>query len=243
MVYFHRLLDKLFGKYFWQFSICVLVVSGGIAYWYFPIKCTGAENCHFVSVVPMLALLIVILQMIRKLMLDRAEFIENYISKFFVDKTLNTTFYDLIYTYDDDTFKQFECILDKLELDKLDKEKKPIFRPFSKFQAEREIGSRLYHPELFQGSPEEMRLDALLGYFNVIAYRYTKGLLRLDDISGSIGYYLLVIHKRVVIQEYLNLQESDWKTGGYQKFGRTPPWTHLRKLMNDMYEHKKPADL
>ena len=190
----------------------------------------------------MLALLIVILQMIRKLMLDRAEFIENYVSKFFIDKTLNTAFHDLVYTYDDDTFKQFECIRIKQELDKPDKGKRPIFEPFSEFQAEREIGSRLYHPKLFQGSSEEMRLDALLGYFNVIAHRYTKGLLRLDDISGNIGYCLLVMHKRMVIQEYLNYQESNWKKGGYQKFGRSPPLTQLRELMNDMYERNKPAE-
>ena len=224
-----------------QFSIFV-VVSCVIAFCFFSTERTAAYN-HFASAFQIAGLLVVILQLGRKHMLDRAEFIENYISRFFVDKTLNTAFHDLIYTYDDDTFKQFECIRIKQKLDKHDKEKKPIFEPFSEFQAERKTGSRLYHPRLFQGSPEEMRLDALLMYFNVIAHRYTKGLLRLDDISGSIGYYLIFMHKRMVIQEYFNLQESDWKTRGYQKFGRTPPMTHLRKLMYDMYESNKPLGL
>lgn len=237
MNYFWRLSDKLLGKYFWV--LFLLAVLAGIAFWYLPKRIDGEYN-HFAAAFQIFGFSVVILQFLRKQALDRAEFIENYISKFFMDETFITTFHDLFYTYDDDTFKQFDCIRIQQELDK---EKKPIFEPFSEFQAERKTGSRLYHPRLFQGSNEEMRLDALLGYFNVIAHRYIKGLLRLDDISGSIGYYLIVMHKRVVIQEYLSLQESEWKTGGYQKFGRTPPMTHLRKLMYDMHERNKPVGL
>ena len=190
----------------------------------------------FVTVGSLLALTVVIIQLARKLMLDRAAFIENYISKFFVDQTLYKAFNDLIYRYENDTFKKVECIRIKEDLDK---EPKPVFEPFSDCQAGREIGSRLYHPKLFQGSPEEMRLDCVLGYFNVIAYRYKKGLLHLDDISGSIGYCLLVMRSRMVIKEYLELQESAWGNASYQKFGHTPPFMHLRKLMDDVYEHKK----
>lgn len=224
-------------KYFW--SLLFLTVLAGIAFWCLS-KRIDCEYNHFAIAFQILGFSVVIMQFLRKLTLDRAGFIENYISKFFIDETLITTFHDLIYTYDDDTFKQFDCIRIQQELDK---EKKPIFEPFSEFQAERKTGSRLYHPRLFQGSTEEMRLDALLGYFNVIAHRYTKGLLRLDDISGSIGYYLIVMHKRIVIREYLNLQESEWKTGGYEKFGRTPPMKHLRELMRDMYDKNKSFDL
>ena len=86
-----------------------------------------------------------------------------------------------------------------------------------------------------------MRLDTVLGYFNVIAYRYEKGLLRLDDISGSIGYWLLVMHERMVIDEYLKLQEAEWKKG-YQKFGDRPPLTSLRKLMDDVHKKHVSAD-
>lgn len=233
-----RVIDCVIGKYF-PVSIIIMILLVGIIYLSILIKNDNAELNTVVSVTPLLALLVVIIQLARKLMLDRAGFIENYISKFFLDQTLYKTFHDLIYTYKDDTFKQLECIrIDQ----KLDKEKKPVFEQFSEFQGKREIGSRLYHPRLFQGSYEEMRLDAVLGYFNVIAYRYSKGLLHIDDISGSIGYCLLVMRSRRVIEEYLNFQEASWGSPKYQKFGHAPPLEHLKKLMDAVYEHKKSSD-
>ncbi len=224
-----NLIDKATGKYFYVFLFFVIllgVVSFCILKYCFDLRVID-------SIVPVLAFTLVIMQLARKLMLDRAAFVEDYISKFFMDQALYKAFHDLIYTYNDDKFKQVECIRIK---EQFDAEAKPVFKPFSDIDPERETGSRLYHPRLFQGSPEEMRLDAVLGYFNVIAYRYEKGLLRLDDISGSIGYWLLVMHDRMVIDEYLKFQEAEWEKG-YQKFGDRPPLTYLRKLMDDV--HKK----
>lgn len=229
-----NLIDKATGKYFYRFLFFVILLE--IVSFY--ILKNYYDLMVFDSIVPVLAFTVVIMQLARKLMVDRAAFVEDYISKFFMDQALYKAFHDLIYTYDDDKFKQVEAIRIKGQHDT---EAEPVFEPFSHLQPERETGSRLYHPKLFQGSPEEMRLDAVLGYFNVIAYRYEKGLLRLDDISGSIGYWLLMMHERMVIDEYLKLQESTWKTG-YQKFGDRPPLTYLRKLMDDVHKKNVSAD-
>jgi len=49
---------------------------------------------------------------------------------------------------------------------------------------------RLYDPSTFQFSEEERRLDALLGFFDILGYHHHRGVVHMQDIAGvlvSIG--------------------------------------------------------
>ena len=180
---------------------------------------------------------ITLMQLSRNLRLQRAAFIKDYVSRFFTDQFLYRTFHELIYTYDFKTFNEVKKIYKEKNLAKV--EETPFFEAFSDLQKERKEGSRLYHPRLFQGSPEERHLDALLGYFDVMAYYYAKGFLHIEDIVGSVGYYLAVIGEREVIKEYMKLNEEAWQDPNYQKMGITPPFGYLRRLLEDIQEYNE----
>ena len=179
---------------------------------------------------------VTLMELARNLRLQRAAFIKDYVSQFFTDTNLYQTFHDLIYTYPTSVLEKIDQLRVKK---KLDKAARPVFDPFASLQGDREVGSRFYHPRLFQGSPEERRLDALLGYFDVIAYYYAKGFLRIEDIAGSIGYFLAVMRARAVIAEYMRLTEEAWHSEEYRRMGSTPPFAYLRRLLDDINQYDK----
>lgn len=179
--------------------------------------------------------IITIMELGRNLCLQRATFIKDYVSKFFTNTELYQTFHELIYTYTDSVFDKVDNIRKEQNLDT---QPKPVFNPFEELQDGRQVGSRLYHPRLFQTSPEERRLDALLGYFDVIAYYYAKGFLRIEDIAGSVGYFLAVMKARKVICDYMELNREAWSTPEYnRKMGATPPFSYLKRLLDDIQKY------
>jgi predicted outer membrane lipoprotein len=180
-------------------------------------------------------LLITVMELGRNLRLQRAAFIKDYISQFFTNVDLYQTFHELIYDYTDVRFEKVESIRKEQHLDN---QEKPVFAPFESLQGGRQTGSRLYHPRLFQGSPEERRLDALLGYFDVIAYYYAKGYLRIEDIVGSVGYFLAVMKARKVVSDYLKANREAWMNPEYNSsMGVTPPFAYLQRLLDDIQEY------
>lgn len=186
---------------------------------------------------------VTLMELGRNLRLQRAAFIKDYVSQFFTNPDLYQSFHDLIYTYRDSDFEKLEKI--RVE-QKLDSKDKPVFDAFTPLQGSREIGSRFYHPRLFQGSPEERRLDSLLGYFDVIAYYYAKGYLRIEDIVGSVGYFLAVMKARGVICHYMRLNREAWNNADYNKeMGVTPPFSYLNRLLDDIktYNERFVADI
>jgi predicted DNA-binding transcriptional regulator len=181
--------------------------------------------------------IITLMELGRNLRLQRAAFIKDYISQFFTKSELYQTFHELVYTYTDSVFERVDKIRDEQNLDV---KPKPVFDPFDNLQAGRQVGSRLYHPRLFQTSPEERRLDALLGYFDVIAYYYAKGFLRIEDIAGSVGYFLAVMKARKVICEYMKLNHEAWSSPEYnRKMGATPPFSYLERLLDDIQKYNE----
>ena len=168
---------------------------------------------------------------------QRATFLGEHVSKIFTNKEFSDTFHYLIYTYSDDLFCRVKI---KLKDDGIvgASDQKTMYQCLDSlpFQDGREEGLRLYHPEMFQGSAEERRLDSLFGYLNIVAYYYKKEkLLSIDDIDQSIGYHLSVMGTRTVIDEYMKFIENSWKTGGYaEKFGMQQPFHYLKMLLEDL---------
>ena len=173
---------------------------------------------------------------------QRAAFLGEYVSRIFTDKEFSDTFHYLIYTYNDHCFCKVKI---KLKDDGItrDSGQKAMYQCLESLpiQDGREEGFRFYHPDVFQGSAEEKRLDSLLGYFNIVAYYYKKEkLLSIDDINGSIGYHLAVMSARTIVSEYMNIIEADWEKGGYaKKFGIQEPFRDLKVLLRDLTLERK----
>ncbi len=186
-------------------------------------------------------LVVTLMELGRNLRLQRAAFIKDYVSQFFTNVDLYQAFHELIYSYGNELFEEVDSIRKQ---QKLDREEKPVFEPFKELQKGREVGSRLYHPRLFQGSAEERRLDALLGYFDVIAYYYARGYLRIEDIVGSIGYFLAVLKARKVVEHYMNFNRETWKEDKEYSntMGVTPPFSYLRRLLDDLHDYNKDSE-
>ncbi len=180
-------------------------------------------------------LVITLMELGRNLRLQRAAFIKDYVSQFFTNVELYQTFHELIYTYTNSVFEKVDGIRKDQKLDNCEK---PVFAPFAEIQSDRQVGSRLYHPQLFQGSPEERKLDALLGYFDVIGFYYAKGYLRIEDIVGSVGYFLAVMKARQVVCYYLKINREAWADPEYNRtMGVTPPFAYLNRLLDDIQEY------
>jgi hypothetical protein len=179
---------------------------------------------------------VTLMELARSIRLQRAAFIKDYISRFFTDKELYQTFHELIYSYPDSAFEKIEKIRADQQLDKAER---PVFDAFTQMQGERQPGSRFYHPCLFQGSPEERKLDAFLGFFDVIAYYYARGFLRIEDIAGSVGYFLAVLRARKVVTEYMKLNDEAWRSPEYKTMGTTPPFSYLRRLLDDLDSYNR----
>jgi hypothetical protein len=67
-----------------------------------------------------------------------------------------------------------------------------------------------WHPSLFQATAEERRIDALLGYFEILGYHKRQALIDVGDISGLIGEFLQDIRSRTMIYDYFVVMWRAW---------------------------------
>jgi len=176
-------------------------------------------------------------QSLEKAILDqKSTIIREYVSGFHTNEFLQRIYFDLVYSYSD-------TIYDKLVDDPIYKTDPPPIRPCFPDSAQtpelRDIGSRYYHPNFFQFSLEEKKLDSLLGFFDVVAYQYVKELISLEDIVGTVGYYLEIINTRKASNEYLNLIDREWEKTDYGKSGAKKPYTYLRILLKALADEKQ----
>lgn len=120
-----------------------------------------------------------------------------------------------------------------------------IFDIFDVIQGDRkgQVGLRYYHPDCFQGSEEERRLDALIGYLDIIGYHYHHGLIRMKDVAAMLNYQLAAFASRKVIKTYLGeVGGADWweksklHTGSG---GAKIPYLYFRILLADFVRHNK----
>ena len=191
-------------------------------------------------------LVLAILQLARTLREQRAAFVRDYVSQFFTKSELYQAFHDLIYTYSTAKYQQVDSLARQAGLLQDDGEPVSVSCARGEFtfcesvQDGRAAGERLYHPALFQGSPEERKLDSLLGYFNVLAFYYVRGFIRLEDIAGSIGYFLAVMNSRHCVKEYIRLAENVWRRREYREtMGATRPFVYLKRLLADVDSYNK----
>jgi hypothetical protein len=166
---------------------------------------------------------------------DEASFIINYVSKIYTDAELRDSFYTLVDNYDNDLFEQVDAIAVAQSLGKRARsEGRPIFEPFLRLQGDRKEGERLYHPTCFQGSPEERRLDAVLGYFDAIGHFHAMKQVSIDLLAQYLNYHLMMLAGRKVIKLYFRITSaSEYMSGPDRKMAGNPqiPYFYARKLL------------
>ena len=239
-----RLDASMFGKTYFAWVVAAILASEIVILIAMRLLHLRPELTVGVATFTAVPLLVfTLMELGRNLRLQRAAFIKDYVSQFFTNGDLYQTFHELIYSYTNDLFEKIDAIKEEQKLGRSDDEKRPLFEPFEDLQDGRPIGSRLYHPRLFQCSPEERRLDGLLGYFDVIAYYYAKGYLRIEDIAGSVGYFLAVIRARDVVADYLKLNREAWTKAEYNSsMGVTPPFAYLHRLLEDLDKYNRHSE-
>ncbi len=230
----------LFGRYYSFYVLGTILIVLGI-YYYISSSTSQINDKIITAAFTGCLFIITLFEFLRNQNLQKAAFIRDYISQFFLHAELYQTFHDLIYTYDNEKFKEVEKILKEKGLSG-ESPNKPIFKDFEHLQGDRLPGARLYHPAVFQYSPEERRLDALFGYFDVIAFYYDKGYLKIEDVVGSIGVFLTFMTARDVSRAYLGIVDDKWEND--PKFiasGVNQPFFYLKCLLKAVkkYNEKK----
>lgn len=180
---------------------------------------------------------ITIVQLNQSMALQRGGFIKDHVAQFFTRPELYATWHDLVYNYEDDLFTKVDEYVQKHHL--ADQPERPIPLSLDRIEmstAERSkwAGIRIYHPAVFQGSTEEKQLDALLGYLDVVGFYCESGLISINDVAASLGYFLAHMGKRRVIEAYLKLTEDAWKKPEYRRITPDPPFVYTRKLFKSL---------
>ena len=162
---------------------------------------------------------VVLLTLQRNSTVQRAEFISGYLSQFYTNSNLWRTYHQLIYQYWD---RDFEKIDGHAKEDKK-RMKNRIENPESyegplppttitvTTVGKDEPPSLTYHPWLFQGSGEEERIDALLGFLNGVDYYCAKGLIGVGEVYRHMGTHLLALDSRKVMESYFEINDIEWR--------------------------------
>ena len=199
---------------------------------------------------------------------QRHHFLSEHAMKFFSNREFLDTYHYLVYTYSTGRFNDVEKqvkhlveegmelvrkIIDLSEAKSLDnlfkvegrlKElQEEMFRLLANMQDGRGKGFRFYHPRLFQGTLEDSRLDALLGYFNSVAHHYYENKpesVTLDDINDTIGHHIIVTANCRAVADYLEFIE--WLRTVNPRFdelfGESGLFSYLKRLSEDLVKHR-----
>jgi hypothetical protein len=149
---------------------------------------------------------------------QKASFIRDYVAQLYTTEQLSQAFHYLVDTYTDAKFDSFRAA---------DEEQRKAL------QQGRPVGGRLFDPSTFQGTEEERRLDALLGYFDVIGYHYWAGAVEMKEVAGVLGYHLAALATRKVVVEYLEEIEQEWPGMPYSEVKAVGPFRYMVVLIED----------
>ena len=211
-----------------------------------------SERVHFFNFLPdkleptilagLIGAFVVLLTLRRNFALQRAEFISRYLSQFYTNSNLWKTYHELVYGYWDKFFKQTDT---NIEIEKMKEETiKRIEHPESYDGPLPPMDSKIldrnqsrtgptYHPWLFQGSEEEGKIDALLGFLNGVDYYCAKGLIGVGEVYRHMGTHLLTLHSRGVMQSYFEINDRAWRTDPFRRdMGVEPATKPARNLLS-----------
>jgi hypothetical protein len=145
----------------------------------------------------------------------RASFLKTYTTDFILKPELYGTWHDLIYGYSNTVYAVLDAHV----------------RQHGAYPTEIQVPGEAaiawkpeyWHPRLFQTTQEERRIDAVLGYIDVIGYYQQAALIDVMDISGLIGEFLQDIRSRTMIYDYFVVIWRAWELNRWQDRQRQDP--------------------
>lgn len=188
----------------------------------------------------------------RNSLVQRAEFISGYLSQFYTDADLWETYHQLIYRYWDRDFEEIDDLAEEDKKKMRERIENPEsyegpLPPIDVTIVGTDPASRpTYHPWLFQGSQEEKRIDALIGFLNGVDYYCAKGHVSVGEIYRHMGTHLLTLGSKKVMQSYFEINDEAWSQGFQKDMGVHPATKRTRNLLDcveaydDLLTIKKP---
>jgi hypothetical protein len=226
--------------------IVLLVLFEGTVFFLYERGIIKIDNkVEFVGLFTIAGFAVVIFQLWQSYVVQRAKFLTDYLTKIYTDPELSATFHDLVQSYTDDIFDSIDLIVEEKNGKKIrETTKAPVFDIFDSLQGPRKDnpGKRFYHPECFQGSEEERRLDSFIGYMDIVGYHYYYGILRMKDVAALINYHLASLSSRKVISKYMRLSGSDWWNSTNIKAGSKSvqlPYLYFRNMLAEYIEYNE----
>lgn len=203
------------------------------------VKTSFEINATLFTTIPLFIL--TIMQLAKTYRVQRAQYVKDFLMEFRRNKEISDSYYQLIYSYKDETYEKIKEIAKSQE--EPTSSEKPVFEIFKHLQGNRKVGERYYYPKFFHFSEEERKLDGVLDFFNTLSYYWSEGLVSMEEIANTLGEYLVVISQRKVIKEYLdycnNTEESKYK----ERFESTSAYLYLVRFLEEFInfnsEHKR----
>jgi hypothetical protein len=251
----HFFSRHFFSRHFgWTSIILALAVAAImiLVKWRFGLSFRTDVDIGFFTTTPLFVL--GLLQLWRTNRIQQATNIKDFLAEFRKDNSLYSAYFDLVYSYDDDTFSE----VNKRAQQKLTQIKQQIaaegiksedpefarrlrlaadFEFIQDIQQTRQEGSRLFHPNFFAYSQEERRIDMLFDYFEALAFYQYEGLISMRDIARILGDYLAVLVDRKIVACYLDFCQNPhgWIYG--RTSGAAEPYPHFGLLRDAFKEY------
>lgn len=185
------------------------------------------------SFVAIPAMVIGVSQLLITAHIQRASYIKDYAIRFRTDKELSESFHYLIYRYSNHFYEIYSKPANSRSAD----EQKEL----DAAQTGLTDDLKFFDPKQAIGSPQERRIDNLLGFFDTVGYDLRRKLLYIPDVSGVFAYHLDHLIQRRIVQAYLKNIEEKWPTleTFHERYIAPVPFKNLRYLLRKYEEHRK----
>ena len=180
------------------------------------------------SFVAIPAAVIAVAQLMISAQIQRASYIKDYALRFRTDKELSESFHYLVYRFGNDYYRDFIQSVKTPESQKVIDDAQAGLGPDLRF----------FNPKAAVGSPQERRLDNLLGFFDTLGYDLSRGLIHVRDVAGVFGYHLDHFIQRKVVQDYLAFVKEKWPEleTFHEQYKAPVPFRYFRHLLHQYAE-------
>lgn len=188
------------------------------------------------SFVAIPAMVIGVSQLLISAHIQRASYIKDYALRFRTDKELSESFHYLIISYNNSLYGIYSKPASSRTVDEQNN--------LDAAQVGLANDLMFFDPKQMKGSPQERRIDNLLGFFDTVGYDLRRKLLFIPDVAGVFSYHLDHLIQRKIVQACLKQIEDDWPTleSFHERYSAPIPFENLRYLLRKYEEHRKSAN-
>lgn len=163
--------------------------------------------------------------------IQRAGYIKDYALRFRSDKELSESFHYLVYRFGNDLYREYMANISL----------KQSTKTLDNAQDVVPADLRFFNPQSAIGTPQERRLDNLLGFFDTIGYDLDRNLIQIADIAEIFGFQLDHFEQRDVIRTYIEAVETNWPTmkSFHTKYKAPVPFRFFSQLIRRYVKYRE----